>query len=179
MRMVLPIVLGHIYILPRQCSTQLSSHCSKLAATMAMAVYPKFCYRKIMLAVCCLLFFSHLTLSVPVDAIEKKAVDFVIGADGQLSAAAASCATEEAYPAWFHASGTFDEGDCSSALELFYNDFVKHNKGTRYEFLSSGIEPVHEGIPDQRLPLKIGSGKWSFVPSKASDGSSRLIHGSR
>lgn len=68
-----------------------------------------------------------------------------------------SCATIEQFPAWYQASARFDMGDCEKAIDLFNNDYVKDHKDTRYEYLASGVEPVHD-IPTQRVPLKVSIG---------------------
>ena len=74
-----------------------------------------------------------------------------------LGAPVANCASQPNFAEWFQASQKFDNGDCPKALELFYNDYVKDHEGIKYEFLSSGVTPVH-GIPTQRVPLKAAHG---------------------
>ena len=74
-----------------------------------------------------------------------------------LEAPVANCATLPNYAEWFQPSKKFDNGDCPKALELFFNDYTKDHDGTKYEFLASGVTPVH-GIPTQRVPLKVAYG---------------------
>ena len=68
-----------------------------------------------------------------------------------------NCATLPNYPEWFQPSERFDNGDCPKALELFFTDYTLDHDGTKYEFLASGVTPVH-GIPTQRVPLKVAYG---------------------
>lgn len=75
----------------------------------------------------------------------------------KLGAPVANCATLPGYAEWFQPSEKFDNGDCPKALELFFSDYTKDHDGTKYEFLASGVTPVH-GIPTQRVPLKVGYG---------------------
>ena len=49
-------------------------------------------------------------------------------------------------------------------MELFFNDYTKDHEGAKYEFLASGVTPVH-GIPTQRVPLKVVYGE----PERGSD----------
>ncbi len=91
-----------------------------------------------------LLFFYHLASSLPTNA--------------SLGAPVPNCATLPRWREWYQASEKFDRGDCPKAINLFYNDYVKDHGGTRYEFLASGVTPVH-GIPTQRVPLKVAIGK--------------------
>lgn len=74
-----------------------------------------------------------------------------------LGAPVPNCATLPTYAEWFQPSEKFDNGDCIKALDLFYNDYTRDHDGTKYEFLASGVLPVH-GIPTQRVPLKVGHG---------------------
>ena len=74
-----------------------------------------------------------------------------------LGAPVPNCATLPDYPEWFQPSEKFDNGDCLKALDLFYNDYTRDHDGTKYEFLASGVLPVH-GIPTQRVPLKVAYG---------------------
>ena len=74
-----------------------------------------------------------------------------------LGAPVPNCATLSNYPEWFQPSEKFDNGDCLKALDLFYNDYTRDHDGTKYEFLASGVLPVH-GIPTQRVPLKVAHG---------------------
>lgn len=74
-----------------------------------------------------------------------------------LGAPIPNCASLPDYAEWFQPSEKFDIGDCPKALELFYTDYTKDHGGTKYEFLGSGVPPVH-GIPTQRVPLKVGYG---------------------
>ena len=75
-----------------------------------------------------------------------------------LGAPISECATLPEYPQWFQPSQKFDIGDCSQAIDIFYHDYVKDHGPIPYEFLTSGVDPVH-GIPTQRVPLKVSSGK--------------------
>lgn len=75
----------------------------------------------------------------------------------QLGAPVPNCATLPNYPEWFQPSEKFDNGDCLKALDLFFNDYTRDHDGTKYEFLASGVLPVH-GIPTQRVPLKVAYG---------------------
>ena len=74
-----------------------------------------------------------------------------------LGAPIPNCATLPNYAEWFQPSEKFDPGDCPKALELFFLDYTRDHDGTKYEFLASGVTPVH-GIPTQRVPLKVGYG---------------------
>lgn len=74
-----------------------------------------------------------------------------------LGAPISECATRPDYEQWFQPSQVFDIGDCSRAIDIFYHDYVKDHNNIPYEFLTSGVNPVH-GIPTQRLPLKVASG---------------------
>ena len=74
-----------------------------------------------------------------------------------LGAPVANCATLPNYPEWFQPSEKFDSGDCPKALELFFNDYTRDHEGIKYEYLASGVAPVHE-IPTQRVPLKVAYG---------------------
>lgn len=74
-----------------------------------------------------------------------------------LGAPVPNCAALPDYPEWFQPSKKFDNGDCPKALELFFTDYTKDHDGTKYEFLASGVTPVH-GIPTQRVPLKVAHG---------------------
>ena len=75
-----------------------------------------------------------------------------------LGAPISNCATWPDYEQWFQPSQVFDFGDCSRAIDIFFHDYVKDHTNIPYEFLTSGIDPVH-GIPTQRLPLKVSWGK--------------------
>lgn len=79
-----------------------------------------------------------------------------------LGAPVANCATLPNYPEWFQPSKKFDNGDCPKALELFFNDYTRDHEGIKYEYLASGVTPVHE-IPTQRVPLKVGYGTCFVV----------------
>ena len=68
-----------------------------------------------------------------------------------------NCATLPNYAEWFQPSEKFDNGDCNKALQLFLTDYALDHGGTKYEFLASGVTPVH-GIPTQRVPLKVAYG---------------------
>lgn len=74
-----------------------------------------------------------------------------------LGAPIPNCANLATYPEWFQPSQKFDNGDCPRALELFFTDYTQDHDGTKYEFLASGVTPVH-GIPTQRVPLKAAYG---------------------
>ena len=74
-----------------------------------------------------------------------------------LGAPVPNCATLPKYAEWFQPSEKFDTGDCPKAIELFFTDYTKDHDGTKYEFLASGVPPVH-GIPTQRVPLKVAYG---------------------
>lgn len=74
-----------------------------------------------------------------------------------LGAPIPNCATLPQYAEWFQPSEKFDNGDCPKALELFFTDYTRDHDGTKYEFLASGVPPVHE-IPTQRVPLKVAYG---------------------
>ena len=67
------------------------------------------------------------------------------------------CATLPEYAEWFQPSQKFDRDDYLKAVELFYNDYTRDHENTKYEFLASGVTPVH-GMPTQRVPLKVGHG---------------------
>ncbi len=75
----------------------------------------------------------------------------------RLGAPVPNCATLPSNAEWFQPSEKFDYGDCPKALELFYNDYTRDHEGIKYEFLASGVTPVH-GIPTQRVPLKVSHG---------------------
>lgn len=80
------------------------------------------------------------------------------GVPGSLGAPYSACATLPDYAEWFQPSRKFDLGDCSKAIDIFYHDYVKDHNGIKYEFLPSGVRPIH-GIPTQRIPLKVGYGR--------------------
>ena len=82
-----------------------------------------------------------------------------------LAAPISNCATWPDYEQWFQPSKVFDVGDCSRAIDIFYHDYVKDHSNIPYEFLTSGVDPVH-GIPTQRLPLKVASGERLPAGSK-------------
>ncbi|CAF9935767.1 hypothetical protein IMSHALPRED_010339 [Imshaugia aleurites] len=73
-----------------------------------------------------------------------------------------NCATLPNYAEWFQPSEKFDNGDCTKALQLFLTDYALDHGGTKYEFLASGVTPVH-GIPTQRVPLKVAYGTCFVV----------------
>lgn len=79
-----------------------------------------------------------------------------------LGAPIPNCATLPNYAEWFQPSEKFDIGDCPKALDLFFTDYTQDHDGTKYEFLASGVTPVH-GIPTQRVPLKVGYGTCYVV----------------
>lgn len=96
---------------------------------------------------------SHST-SAP-SSVNKSAT--FIPSSTSLGAPVPNCATLPHYAEWFQPSEKFDTGDCPKAIELFFNDYTKDHDGTKYEFLASGVTPVH-GIPTQRVPLKVAYG---------------------
>ena len=77
-----------------------------------------------------------------------------------LEAPVANCASLPDYAEWFQPSQKFDNGDCIKAIDLFFNDYTRDHEGLKYEFLASGVTPVH-GIPTQRVPLKVAHGASS------------------
>ena len=91
----------------------------------------------------------------PTSSVNKSATSTFSSTN--LGAPVANCATLPGYPEWFQPSEKFDNGDCPKALELFYIDYTRDHDGTKYEFISSGVTPVH-GIPTQRVPLKAAHG---------------------
>lgn len=118
----------------------------------------------------CLLFLPQQSTSSPVRIIGYNPLTHVVDTIPMINTSAASafsstnlgapipnCATLPDYPKWFQPSEKFDNGDCPKAIELFFNDYTKDHDGTKYEFLASGITPVH-GIPTQRVPLKAAFG---------------------
>ncbi|KAL9069679.1 MAG: hypothetical protein Q9161_005380 [Pseudevernia consocians] len=96
----------------------------------------------------------------PTSSVNKSATSTFSSTN--LGAPVANCATLPGYPEWFQPSEKFDNGDCPKALELFYIDYARDHDGTKYEFLSSGVTPVH-GIPTQRVPLKAAHGTCFVV----------------
>ena len=74
-----------------------------------------------------------------------------------LGAPVPNCASQPDYAEWFQPSGRFDNGDCIKAIDLFFNDYTRDHGGAKYEFLASGVVPVH-GIPTHRVPLKVAFG---------------------
>ncbi|KAF6231637.1 hypothetical protein HO173_010169 [Letharia columbiana] len=80
----------------------------------------------------------------------------------KLGAPIPNCATLPDYAEWFQPSEKFDSGDCPKALELFFTDYTLDHDGTKYEFLASGVTPVH-GIATQRVPLKVAFGTCYVV----------------
>ncbi|KAL6716610.1 hypothetical protein ACLMJK_006178 [Lecanora helva] len=74
-----------------------------------------------------------------------------------LQATRPSCAENPNFPEWYQPSKKFDNGDCQKAIEIFNNDYVQTHEGTRYEFYTSKVSPIH-GIPAQRVPLKFAHG---------------------
>ena len=81
-----------------------------------------------------------------------------------LGAPVSNCATLSSFAEWYQPSQKFDNGDCAKALELFYTDYTRDHEGIKYEFLASGVTPVHE-IPTQRVPLKVahGTSKYGYL----------------
>lgn len=53
-------------------------------------------------------------------------------------------------------------------MDLFQKDYARDHDGIRYEFLASGIEPVH-GMPTQRVPLRVASGTCTIVIAMRSE----------
>ena len=84
---------------------------------------------------------------------------------GLVGAPIPNCASQPDYAEWFQPSEKFDNGDCPKAIELFYNDYTRDHEGIKYEFLASGVTPVH-GIPTQRVPLKVAYGFSIFFFKK-------------
>lgn len=114
---------------------------------------------KMLLGLLSFLLLTHLATALPTDATENLSLNAPNSSlSTSLGAPVPNCATLPQWADWFHASGKFDPGDCTSAINLFYNDYVKDHGGTRYEYLASGVKPVH-GIPTQRVPLKVASGE--------------------
>ena len=127
------------------------------------------------LSVLCFLSLARYSVCSPVDVIGKNPL--VESADASLELAAratlpvnisatnlgapvANCASLPDYAEWFQPSQKFDNGDCIKAIELFFNDYTRDHEGAKYEFLASGVTPVH-GIPTQRVPLKVAHGASS------------------
>ena len=116
--------------------------------------------------VLCLLALTQHSTCSPVSLIgDNSLVDnedtssmFVVNKSAtNLGAPVPNCATLPSYAEWFQPSAKFDNGDCPRALQLFYDDYARDHDGTKYEFLASGVTPVH-GIPTQRVPLKVAFG---------------------
>lgn len=68
-----------------------------------------------------------------------------------------SCAERDNFPAWYQPSEKFDFGDCTTAIDMFYNQYVSKHKGARYEFYTDRYSPIHSVLP-QRVPLKFAHG---------------------
>ena len=119
------------------------------------------------LAVLCFLSLANRSVSSPVDLIgEDSLVELAARATTllpanvsatNLGAPVPNCASLPDYAEWFQPSQKFDNGDCIKAIDLFFNDYTRDHDGTKYEFLASGVTPVH-GIPTQRVPLKVAYG---------------------
>ena len=101
-----------------------------------------------------------LLLVSAVQCIPSSPFSTRLRASTRLGAPISECANLPNYPQWFQPSEKFDNGDCSRAISIFYHDYVKDHGPIPYEFLVSGIDPVH-GIPTQRVPLKVGYGERS------------------
>ena len=125
--------------------------------------------------VLCFLSLAHYSVCSPVDVIGENPL--VESADASpvlaaratlpvnisatnLGAPVANCASLPDYAEWFQPSQKFDNGDCIKAIELFFNDYTRDHENIKYEFLASGVTPVH-GIPTQRVPLKVAYGASS------------------
>ena len=89
--------------------------------------------------------------------VDAGATSLVNRSATNLGAPVPLCATLPEYAEWFQPSQKFDREDCLKAIELFYNDYTRDHENTKYEFLASGVTPVH-GMPTQRVPLKVGHG---------------------
>ena len=124
------------------------------------------------LKVLCFLLLTQQSISSPINDISENSL--VERADGpslltasamspgnssanNLGAPVPNCASLPDYAEWFQPSEKFDNGDCIKAIELFFNDYTRDHENTKYEFLASGVTPVH-GIPTQRVPLKVAHG---------------------
>ena len=102
-----------------------------------------------------LLTLCQIATSLPINGTDDLVLPGLVGATRP------SCADTQNYPKWFQPSKQFDHGDCDKARELFYNDYVRHHNGQRYEFFAPYNHPIHE-IPTQRVPLKFASGNRTF-----------------
>ena len=105
-----------------------------------------------------------LLLVSAVQCIRSSPFSTRLRASARLGAPISECANLPNYPQWFQPSEKFDNGDCSRAISIFYHDYVKDHGPIPYEFLTSGIDPVH-GLPTQRVPLKVGYGERSYTMS--------------
>ena len=118
----------------------------------------------------CLLFLVPRLNCSPINVVESNSLISLIDptsllnttaisrfSPSSLGAPVATCATLPNYPEWFQPSEKFDNGDCPKAIELFFIDYTRDHEGIKYEYLASGVLPVH-GIPTQRVPLKVGYG---------------------
>ena len=105
---------------------------------------------------------TQLATTLPTNFTNNISLDPSLNAlssNESLGSPTAACASSaQQWPAWFQPSKKFDSGDVDDALSLFFNDYVRDHGNSKYEFLLSGVEPVHK-IPTQRLPLKVGWGK--------------------
>ena len=100
---------------------------------------------------------SHLTTCLPTDATDNTIAPAPLPSNDTLTGPVSSCATLPFWPEWFQPSEKFDSGDVQHAMDLFYNDYVRDHRDTRYEFLRSGVTPIRQ-IPTQRLPLRVSFG---------------------
>ena len=108
-----------------------------------------------------------LLLVAAAQCIPSSPLSTRLRASTRLGAPISECASLPNYPQWFQPSEKFDNGDCSRAISIFYHDYVKDHGPIPYEFLTSGVDPVH-GIPTQRVPLKVGFGERSYrMPTKS------------
>lgn len=137
---------------------------SPLRAHMAIFNPPTSCLNTFssLISLFYLLLYSHLASSLPSNAPGDVSLSLPAQSSHatSLGAPIPNCASLPKWAEWFHESQKFNPGDCDQAINLFYNDYVKDHGGTRYEYLVSGVAPVH-GIPTQRVPLKLAVGKCS------------------
>ena len=112
----------------------------------------------------CFLFIAQYSRSSPVDTAAVDTSPILVPdaapvnqSATNLGAPIPNCATLPSNAEWFQPSKKFDNGDCVKALDLFYRDYTRDHEGIKYEYLASGVKPVH-GIPTQRVPLKVAHG---------------------
>ncbi|KAG6999309.1 hypothetical protein G7Y79_00036g072650 [Physcia stellaris] len=109
-----------------------------------------------------------LLLVAAAQCIPSSPLSTRLRASTRLGAPISECASLPNYPQWFQPSEKFDNGDCSRAISIFYHDYVKDHGPIPYEFLTSGVDPVH-GIPTQRVPLKVGFGTCKLAIAMRSE----------